>query len=56
MLRYSIKYRLKKDGKWEEVGAKTLSEANALYDMVGDEANFKVLIDNVSWEQLRQHK
>ena len=51
--RYTISYQ-EKDGKWKEVGAKSIKEANQLYDMIGKEATFKVLVDNLTDEQLRQ--
>lgn len=51
--RYCISYCDKND-KWEEVYAKTIKDAEELYDMIGDEAAFKVLWDTVSGTQLRQ--
>lgn len=51
--RYCISYCDKND-KWEEVYAKTIKDAEELYDMIGDEAAFKVLLDTVSGTQLRQ--
>lgn len=51
--RYTISYR-EKDGKWKEVGAKSIKEANQMYDMIGEEATFKVLVDNLTDEQLKQ--
>ena len=50
---YCISYCGKND-KWEEVYAKTIKDAEELYDMIGDEAAFKVLWDTVSGTQLRQ--
>ena len=49
--RYCISYKDSNDN-WGEVTAKTISEAMALYDMVGEEAEFKVLYDIVSGEQI----
>lgn len=51
--RYCISY-CDKDDKWEDVYAKTVKEAEELYDMIGREAAFKVLYDTVSGTQLRQ--
>jgi len=51
--RYCISYCDKND-KLEEVYAKTIKDAEELYDMIGDEAAFKVLWDTVSGTQLRQ--
>ena len=51
--RYCISYCDKND-KWEEVYAKTIKDAEEPYDMIGDEAAFKVLWDTVSGTQLRQ--
>ena len=51
--RYCISYCDKND-KWEEVYAKTIKDAEELYDMIRDEAAFKVLWDTVSGTQLRQ--
>jgi len=51
--RYCISYCDKND-KWDEVYAKTIKDAEELYDMIGDEAAFKVLWDTVSGTQLRQ--
>jgi len=51
--RYCISY-CDKDDKWENVYAKTVKEAEELYDMIGSEAAFKVLYDMVSGTQLRQ--
>lgn len=51
--RYCISY-VKGNGKWSEVYAKTKKEALALYDMIGDEADFKVLYDVISGEQIEQ--
>ena len=50
--RYTITYWLS-NGKVEEVLASTIKEANALYDMIGKEATFKVLVDNLTDEQIR---
>lgn len=50
--RYTITYWLS-DTEAYEITANTIKEANALYDMIGNEAAFKVLVDNVSNEQLR---
>ena len=51
--RYCISYCDKND-KWDEVYAKTIKDAEELYDMIGDEAAFKVLWDTVSGTQLKQ--
>ena len=51
--RYCISYCDKND-KWDEVYAKTLKDAEELYDMIGNEAAFKVLWDTVSGTQLKQ--
>ena len=51
--RYCISY-VNKDGKWNEVPAKTKAEAMALYNMIGEEATFKVLYDMVSNTQIAQ--
>ena len=51
--RYCISY-VDSNEKWSEVYAKTKAEALALYDMVGEEATFKVLYDMVSGEQIEQ--
>jgi hypothetical protein len=51
--RYCISY-MDSNNNWGEVTAKTISEARALYDMVGKEATFKVLYDIVSGEQIEQ--
>ena len=51
--RYCISYCDRND-KWDDVYAKTIKEAEVLYDMIGDEAVFKVLYDTVSGEQLKQ--
>ena len=51
-MRYTITYK-QKNGPWCDIPAKTIKEANAYYDMVGEEAEFKVLLDNVSGEQIR---
>lgn len=53
MDRYCISYKLR-NGKWEEVTAKTIKEARTLYDIVGDEAEFKVLYDQVNGDQIEQ--
>lgn len=45
--RYRISY-CDKNNKWDEVYAKTIKDAEELYDMIGDEAAFKVLYDIVS--------
>lgn len=42
------------ENNWSEVTARTRDEALALYDMIGDEAAFKVVYDLVSGEQLAQ--
>ena len=52
--RYTISYQERASGIWQEVGAKSIKEANQLYDMIGSEASFKVLVDNLTDEQLRQ--
>jgi hypothetical protein len=49
--RYCISYK-DSNNNWSEVTAKTISEAMALYDMIGEEAEFKVLYDIVSGEQI----
>ena len=51
--RYCISY-VDANDKWSEVYAKTKKEALALYDMIGDEAKFKVLYDVVSGVQIKQ--
>ena len=51
-MRYNIEY-LTRDGKWYVVEARTIKEAITLYDMIGDEAEFKVLLDNVNGEQIK---
>ena len=51
--RYCISY-VDANEKWSEVHAKTKTEAMALYDMIGEEAEFKVLYDVVSGEQIKQ--
>lgn len=51
--RYCISY-CDKNNKWDNVYAKTIKEAEVLYDMIGSEAVFKVLYDTVSGEQLKQ--
>ena len=51
--RYCISY-VNDNGKWSDVYAKTKTEAMALYDMIGDEATFKVLYDMVSGVQIAQ--
>lgn len=51
--RYCISYCDRND-KWDNVYAKTIKEAEVLYDMIGSEAVFKVLYDTVSGEQLKQ--
>ena len=51
--RYCISY-VDTNEKWSEVYAKTKKEALALYDMIGDEAKFKVLYDVVSGVQIKQ--
>lgn len=51
--RYCISY-VSIDGKWSNVYAKTKAEAMALYDMIGEEATFKVLYDMVSGTQIAQ--
>ena len=51
--RYCVTY-VDVNEKWSEVYAKTKKEALALYDMIGDEAEFKVLYDVVSGEQIEQ--
>ena len=45
--RYCISY-VDTNEKWSEVYAKTKKEALALYDMIGHEAELKVLYDVVS--------
>lgn len=51
--RYLINYK-EVNGSWKKVFAKIEKDANELYDMIGDEAEFKVLVDLVSGKQLRQ--
>ena len=51
--RYCISY-CDKNNKWDEVYAKTIKDAEELYDMIGDEAAFKVLYDIVSGIQIKQ--
>ena len=51
--RYCISY-CDKNKKWDEVYAKTIKDAEELYDMIGDEAAFKVLYDIVSGIQFKQ--
>lgn len=51
--RYCVSY-VDANEKWSKVYAKTKKEALALYDMIGDEAEFKVLYDVVSGEQIEQ--
>ena len=51
--RYCISYCDKND-KWNEVYAKTIKDAEELYDMIGAEAVFKVLYDIVSGIQFKQ--
>ena len=51
--RYCVSYA-DANKKWSEVYAKTKKEALALYDMIGDEAEFKVVYDTVNGEQLAQ--
>ena len=51
--RYLINYK-EVNGGWKKVFAKIEKDANELYDMIGDEAEFKVLVDLVSGKQLRQ--
>ena len=51
--RYCISYCDRND-KWDDVYAKTIKEAEVLYDMIDSEAVFKVLYDTVSGEQLKQ--
>jgi hypothetical protein len=51
--RYLINYK-EVNGTWEKVFAKGIKEANELYDMIGNEAESKVLIDLVTGKQIRQ--
>lgn len=51
--RYCITY-IDFNENWSEVYAKTKQEAMALYDMIGDEAKFKVIYDIINGEQLAQ--
>jgi hypothetical protein len=51
--RYCVTY-VDANEKWSNVYAKTKKEAMDLYDMIGDEAEFKVLYDVVSGEQIEQ--
>lgn len=50
--RYCISYLI--NNKWSEVYAKTKAEALTLYDMIGEEATFKVLYDIISGTQIAQ--
>ena len=51
--RYCITY-VDFNENWSEVYAKTRKEAMALYDMIGDEAEFKVVYDTVNGVQIAQ--
>lgn len=51
--RYCITYWLNEDDAYE-VKANTIKEAEALYDMIGDEAVMKVLWDTVSETVIKQ--
>lgn len=51
--RYCISY-VDRNERWSEITARTKDEALALYDMIGDEATFKVVYDVVSGEQIVQ--
>lgn len=51
--RYCITYT-DNEGKWSEVTARTKAEALEMYEMIGDEATFKVVYDLVSNEQIAQ--
>jgi hypothetical protein len=51
--RYCISY-VDHNERWSEITARTKDEALALYDMIGDEATFKVVYDVVSGEQIAQ--
>jgi hypothetical protein len=51
--RYCISY-IDHNERWSEITARTKDEALALYDMIGDEATFKVVYDMVSGEQIAQ--
>ena len=51
--RYLISYKEVKGSK-KDVTAKTIKEANLLYDMIGNEAESKVLKDSITGKVLRQ--
>ena len=51
--RYAITYWVNEEDSYQ-VTAHTIQEAEALYDMVGKEAVFKVLWDMISGEQLKE--
>jgi hypothetical protein len=51
--RYCISY-VDHNEHWSEITARTKDEALALYDMIGDEATFKVVYDVVSGEQIAE--
>ena len=51
--RYCISY-VDHNECWSKITARTKDEALALYDMIGDEATFKVVYDMVSGEQIAQ--
>lgn len=51
--RYCISY-VDCNERWSEITARTKDEALTLYDMIGDEATFKVVYDMVSGEQIAQ--
>ena len=51
--RYCISY-VDANENWSNVYAKVKKDALALYDMIGDEAEFKVLYDVVTGEQIKQ--
>lgn len=50
--RYEVAYKENKTEKWKDIKCKTLKEAKEYYDMIGEEASFKVLYDLVSGDQI----
>lgn len=53
--RYRITYWLNEDDAYE-VEANTIKEAEALYDMIGNEAEMKVLWDTISETVIKQNE
>lgn len=53
--RYCITYWRHEDDAYE-VKANTIKEAEALYDMIGDEAEMKVLWDTISETVIKQNE